>query len=47
MIIKLITYARMRGYPAKVMSSNKSHDEALAKRLWRVSEELTDVIYEF
>jgi len=37
----------MRGYPAKAMSSNKSHDEALAKRLWRVSEELTDVIYEF
>jgi NAD(P)-dependent dehydrogenase (short-subunit alcohol dehydrogenase family) len=37
----------MRGYPAKVMSSNKSLDEALAKRLWKVSEELTDVIYEF
>lgn len=37
----------MRGYPAKAMSSNKSYDEALAKRLWKVSEELTDVIYEF
>jgi NAD(P)-dependent dehydrogenase (short-subunit alcohol dehydrogenase family) len=37
----------MRGYPAKVMSNNKSYDEALAKRLWQVSEELTGVVYEF
>ena len=37
----------MRGYPAKVMSNNKSYDEALAKRLWKVSEELTGVVYEF
>ena len=37
----------MRGSPAKEMSSSKSYDEALAKRLWQVSEELTGVIYEF
>jgi len=37
----------MRGYPAKVMSNNKSYDEALAQRLWQVSEKLTGVVYEF
>ena len=37
----------MRGYPNKVMSNNKSYDEALAKRLWQVSEELTGVVYGF
>jgi len=37
----------MRGYPVKVMSNNKSYDEALAKRLWQVSEELTGVVYSF
>jgi len=37
----------MKGYPAKVKSNNKSYDEALAKRLWAVSEELTGVIYNF
>ena len=37
----------MRGYPAKAMSNNKSYDEALAKRLWQVSEKLTGVVYEF
>ncbi|MEP6895426.1 MAG: oxidoreductase [Chloroflexota bacterium] len=36
-----------RGYPAKVKSNNKSYDEALAKRLWKVSEELTGVVYGF
>lgn len=37
----------MRGYPVKALSNNKSYDEALAKRLWKVSEELTGVVYEF
>jgi NAD(P)-dependent dehydrogenase (short-subunit alcohol dehydrogenase family) len=37
----------MRGYPVKAKSNNKSYDEALAKRLWKVSEELTGVVYEF
>lgn len=37
----------MRGYPVKVMSNNKSYDEALAKRLWKVSEALTGVVYQF
>jgi len=37
----------MRGYPQKVKSNNKSYDEALAKRLWTVSEKLTGVVYSF
>jgi NAD(P)-dependent dehydrogenase (short-subunit alcohol dehydrogenase family) len=37
----------MRGYPKKVMSNNKSYDEALAKQLWAVSEELSGVVYDF
>ncbi len=36
-----------RGYPDKATSNNKSYDEAVAKRLWTVSEELTGVVYEF
>lgn len=34
----------VRGYADKVMSNDKSYDEALAKRLWTVSEELTGVV---
>jgi NAD(P)-dependent dehydrogenase (short-subunit alcohol dehydrogenase family) len=37
----------MRGYPEKVMSNNKSYDEAIAKQLWVISEELTGVVYHF
>jgi NAD(P)-dependent dehydrogenase (short-subunit alcohol dehydrogenase family) len=37
----------MRGYPQKVKSNNKSYDQALAKRLWTVSEKLTGVVYSF
>jgi NAD(P)-dependent dehydrogenase (short-subunit alcohol dehydrogenase family) len=37
----------MRGYPTKAKSNDKSYDEALAKRLWTVSEELTGVVYHF
>jgi hypothetical protein len=36
----------MRGYPGKVRSSPRSHDAALARRLWQVSEDLTGVRYE-
>lgn len=35
----------MRGYPTKVQSSDRSHDTALAGKLWAVSEELTGVRY--
>ncbi len=35
-----------RGYPAKVRSSERSYDAALARQLWEVSEELTGVRYE-
>jgi NAD(P)-dependent dehydrogenase (short-subunit alcohol dehydrogenase family) len=37
----------MSGYPGKVKSNAKSYDEALAKKLWTVSEELTGVVYDF
>jgi NAD(P)-dependent dehydrogenase (short-subunit alcohol dehydrogenase family) len=33
------------GYPARVESSALSHDKAVAKRLWEVSEELTGVMF--
>lgn len=35
----------IRGYPKRVGSTEQSHDEALARRLWTVSEELTGVAY--
>jgi NAD(P)-dependent dehydrogenase (short-subunit alcohol dehydrogenase family) len=34
-----------RGYPKVVQSSKQSHDEAIQRRLWTVSEELTGVTY--
>lgn len=37
----------MRGYPAKGQSSARSHDVADASRLWTISEELTQVAYQF
>lgn len=36
-----------RGFPAKVKSNNRSHDQAVAARLWAVSEGLTKVKYMF
>ncbi|MET3548304.1 NAD(P)-dependent dehydrogenase (short-subunit alcohol dehydrogenase family) [Paenibacillus favisporus] len=39
------TSLELRGYPKKVVSSASSHDEAVARRLWTVSEELTQVKY--
>ena len=33
----------MKGYPVKVESNEKSHNEADAKKLWKVSEEITGV----
>jgi NAD(P)-dependent dehydrogenase (short-subunit alcohol dehydrogenase family) len=36
----------MRGYPKKVESNDRSHDEGVARRLWEVSEELTHVMYQ-
>jgi NAD(P)-dependent dehydrogenase (short-subunit alcohol dehydrogenase family) len=36
----------MRGYPEKVDSNGRSHDEAIARRLWQVSEDLTHVTYD-
>ena len=34
-----------RGYPTVVKSNARSHDRAVAQRLWQVSEQLTGVIY--
>ncbi|OXL85868.1 short-chain dehydrogenase [Paenibacillus sp. SSG-1] len=39
------TSLELRGYPKKVVSSASSHDEAVARRLWTISEELTQVKY--
>jgi len=36
-------FYEMRGHPKKVESNDKSHDEAVAARLWSVSEKLTGV----
>ncbi len=38
-------WMEMRGYPAKVQSSARSHDQAAAARLWAVSTALTGVEY--
>ncbi len=35
----------MRGYPKKVESNGLSHDEKISAKLWRVSEELTEIKY--
>jgi len=37
----------MRGAPEKQRSSDRSYDEVTADRLWTVSEQLTDVSYDF
>ena len=37
----------MHGYPELVKSSDKSYDKVLAGKLWKVSEKLTQINYEF
>jgi NAD(P)-dependent dehydrogenase (short-subunit alcohol dehydrogenase family) len=39
------SFMESRGYPIKVGCSNAARDASLAKRLWDVSEELTDIHY--
>jgi len=39
-------WQELRGYPAKVQSSGRSHDTAVAAKLWTVSETLTGVRYQ-
>jgi NAD(P)-dependent dehydrogenase (short-subunit alcohol dehydrogenase family) len=34
-----------RGYPTRLESNRLSHDQAVAKRLWEVSENLTGIVY--
>jgi NAD(P)-dependent dehydrogenase (short-subunit alcohol dehydrogenase family) len=38
-------FMEMRGYPKKVESNERSYNEAVAARLWQVSEELTGVSF--
>ena len=40
-------FMNMRGSPEKQRSSGRSYDEATADRLWTVSEQLTDINYDF
>jgi NAD(P)-dependent dehydrogenase (short-subunit alcohol dehydrogenase family) len=40
-------WLELRGYPARVRSSDRSHDKAAAARLWTISQELTKVMYLF
>jgi len=39
-------FFELRGYPKRVTSNARSHDEAVAARLWQVSVDLTGVNYE-
>ncbi len=39
-------FMEMRGYPKRVQSNDKSRDEAVAARLWDVSEDLSGVHFE-
>ena len=38
-------FAELRGFPEAVNSNDRSHDDAVARRLWSVSEELTGVTF--
>lgn len=40
-------FAEQRGWPVKVRSNKRSHDREAQARLWRASEELTGVVYDF
>ena len=40
-------FMEFNGYPKKVKSNARSHDEGVAARLWDVSEELTGVTFNF
>ncbi len=40
-------FMEIRGYPVRVKSNQLSKDEAIAKRLWKISEDLTGVKFEF
>ena len=39
-------FMELRGYPQKVQSNDRSHDEEVAAKLWEVSEKLTGASYE-
>jgi len=39
-------FAEQRGHPKPVTPSGRARDEATARRLWEVSEELTGVRYD-
>ena len=39
--------SELRGHPKRVESSELSHDESIARELWKVSEELTGITFPF
>jgi len=40
-------FMAQRGFPKKMLSSSRSHDQAAAARLWTISEQLTGVVFSF
>jgi hypothetical protein len=40
-------FMEQRGYPVVVQSSAASHNEANARRLWQISEQLTGIHYDW
>lgn len=40
-------WRELKGYPKKVRSNRRSQDKEIAKKLWKLSETLTDVKYQF
>lgn len=40
-------FRQMRGYPVEVRAETQAYDEAMATRLWEVSEQITGVHYSF
>jgi NAD(P)-dependent dehydrogenase (short-subunit alcohol dehydrogenase family) len=40
-------FFQMRGAPTKINPTSRALDDDLAKRLWKVSEDMTDVVFEF
>ncbi len=41
-----VAHMHMRGHPARVKAARAAYDEADARRLWEMSEQLTGVSYD-
>ncbi len=44
-VTPVFPFFEMHGYPVKVKSNKRSHDEQAARQLWELSEKLTGVEY--